>query len=64
MPGDVHEANGSGHNYRKSESGSQNLTTAFAVRAIEGENVHLYLRPAKCATFIACARIPGHQTPP
>lgn len=30
-------------NGRKTEGGSKNLAAAFAVRAVERENIHLYL---------------------
>lgn len=40
---DVHEANVPRSYDRKTEGGSKNLAAAFAVRAVEREDIHLYL---------------------
>jgi hypothetical protein len=40
---DIHEPHVSGRHDGKSESSSKNLTAAFPLGAIEGEDVHLYL---------------------
>jgi len=42
---DVHEAEGSRRYGRKAQGGPENLAAAFAMRAVEAENIHRFRPP-------------------
>ena len=42
---DVHEAEGSRRYGRKAQGGPENLAAAFAMRAVEGKNIHRFRPP-------------------